>query len=180
MRRGQGRTGSRAGDFALKIRNSVLFLTVLPTFFFHFLSQCVVLRLRGLLLYGRIAFQLLKVFKFPALQELFNASEVLPYLPVTELIELINQSFKEVSVVTYNNERAIERFERLLENVFRLDIHMVGRLVEGQQIVILQHQLGHSQTCTLASRQYSHPLVDVLSAEQELGKDILSHTYIQK
>ena len=49
---------------------------------------------------------------------------------------------------------------------------MVGRFVEGQQVVALQHQLGHAQTGALAAGEHGHAFVDVLAAEQELGQQV--------
>ena len=58
------------------------------------------------------------------------------------------------------------------EHVLGADVHVVGGLVESQQIVGMKYQLGHGQTGTLASAEYSHLLVDVLPAEEEGTEDV--------
>ena len=45
---------------------------------------------------------------------------------------------------------------------------MVRRLVQGQEVVRLQHQSGHRQACPLPATQHTHPLVDVLPAEEDV------------
>ena len=71
-----------------------------------------------------------------------------------------------------NNQRAIKGLERLFQDVFRLDVHMVGRLIESKEIVALEHQFGHTETRPLASRKDSDLLVDVLAAKEELRQQV--------
>ena len=70
---------------------------------------------------------------------------------VTELIHLVNQAFKEITVVGDNNQRAIVCLQSLFENILGLDVHMVGRLIQCKHVVWLKHKLGHSKPCALAA-----------------------------
>ena len=72
----------------------------------------------------------------------------------------------------YDNQSPVVALEGLLEHVLGTDIHVVGRLVEGQQVVRVEYELGHGKTGTLASAEYGHLLVDVLTAEEKGPEDI--------
>ena len=49
---------------------------------------------------------------------------------------------------------------------------MVGRLIQYQKVIWLQHQSGHSQARALATRENFHLLVYILSSEQECSQNI--------
>ena len=93
-------------------------------------------------------------------------------MPVPELIDLVHQSVQEITVVRNDQQGTVEGLESLFENVLGLDVHMVGGLVEAEQVVALEHQFGHSQARSLASAQHGNPLVYVFPTEKELGQQV--------
>ena len=97
---------------------------------------------------------------------------MLLHAAVDELVDLVDQPVEEIAVVRDHDDRAVVGLQGLLQNIFRPDVHMVGRLVERQQIVRLEHQLGHRQPGTLAAAEHGHALVDVFALEQERGQDV--------
>ena len=60
---------------------------------------------------------------------------------------------EEEAVVADDHRAAGERFERLLERAQRLDVEIVGRLVEQQHVAALLQHLRHMDTVALAARQ---------------------------
>ena len=81
---------------------------------------------------------------------------------VAEFVNLVHQAVEEVAVVRDDHERAVVREQRLLQHVLGADIHMVRRLIERQQVVILQHQLRHSQPRPLATAEHGDALVNII------------------
>ena len=97
---------------------------------------------------------------------------MLPHLPIPEFVDLVHQSVQEIAVVGNDEQRPVKGLERLLQHVLRLDVHVVGRLVEDQEVVALQHQFRHPEPGPLAAAQHRHALVDVFPAEEERSQDI--------
>ena len=93
-------------------------------------------------------------------------------LSVTELVHLVNQPVEEVTVMGYHNQCAIICLQCLLEDFLRLDVHMVGRLVQSQEVVRLEHELRHAETGPFPSGKDTDLLVDILSPEKELREDV--------
>ena len=65
------------------------------------------------------------------------------YPAVAELVDLIDQSVEELAVVRNDDHRAVVFLQGVFEDVFRAHVHVVGRLVEYQQVVGLEHQPCH-------------------------------------
>ena len=94
------------------------------------------------------------------------------HLSVAELIELIHQSVKEITVMGDYNQCAVKGLQRLFEPVLGPDVHVVRGFVQGQDVVGRKHQLRHAQSGPLAATEDGNFLVDVLSPEQEGAQQI--------
>ena len=49
---------------------------------------------------------------------------------------------------------------------------MVGRFVQNQQVIRLEHQAGHRQTSPFTTRKHLDLFVDILSAEKESSQNV--------
>ena len=116
--------------------------------------------------------QLLQVFQFPFFKEVGNTPKVLFDPTVPEFIQLIHKPLQEAPVMGYNNQRAIELTESFFEDVLGADIHMVGRFIQRQHIIRLEHQLGHAEPGPLPPGQDRDLLVNVFSFEEKRPQDI--------
>ena len=105
-------------------------------------------------------------------QEIVDAAQVLLYAAVDELVNLVDQTVQEITVVRDHDNRPVVGLERLFQHILRTDVHVVRRLVKRQQIVCPEHQLGHRQARPLPAAQHRHLLVDVLPLEEEGCQDI--------
>ena len=79
-------------------------------------------------------------------QILINTAEMLAHFSATKLIDLIYESVKEVTIVADEDDSAIECLYSFFQNVLRLHIEMVGRLVEDKEIDWLKEQTYHRKT----------------------------------
>jgi hypothetical protein len=78
--------------------------------------------------------------------------------------------------VTHQQNGAFVIGERLLQQVERVHVEIVGRLVEHEQVARLREQLGEQETRALAARQRLHRPVRLPLLEQkipEIGHDVL-------
>ena len=98
---------------------------------------------------------------------------MLAYTTASELIDLGDQSVKELTVVADDDGGAVERPDGLLQHVLRCHVEVVGRLVEYQQVYRLQQQLYHGQTAAFAAAEHLHFLVGILAAEHEGPQDVV-------
>ena len=83
---------------------------------------------------------------------------------VAEFVDLADKAIKEITVVAHHDERTVEIQKRLLQHILRLQVEMVGRLIENQQVHRLQQQLEDGKTGALATRQHLHLLGRILAA----------------
>ena len=116
--------------------------------------------------------KLTEILQFPSMKELLHSAEMLLNLSITELVELIYEAIKKVTVMRHYHESAVICLKSLFENILRTDIHMVGRLIKSKQIIWLEHELSHSQTGTLSTAQHCYLLINILSLEKKSTKDI--------
>ena len=114
----------------------------------------------------------MEIFEFALFEEVVYSSEILPNTTITELIDLIYDTIKELSIVRYNHYRSIELLQSRFEDILRAHIHVVGRLIEHQQIVRFEHHPRHCQARTLTTRQDLNLLVDILATEQKSTQNI--------
>ena len=133
-----------------------------------------------LFLFRRIMpFQLVQILYAQLLEEILNASEVLLDTAVAELIDLVNQPVEEVPVVGDYDKSAVVTDQGLLEYVLGEYVHVVGRLVQRQEVVGVEHQLGHSQSGPLSAAQHGDLLVYILAFEEEGGEYVAQFgTYV--
>ena len=59
---------------------------------------------------------------------------------MAKLIDLRDEAVEEVAVVADADERAVEVLERLLEDVLRFEVKMVGRFVKDEEIDGLEQE----------------------------------------
>src|SRR4051794_10377249 len=81
------------------------------------------------------------------------------------------EAVEEEAVVADHHRAAGEILERLLERAQRLDVEVVGRLVEEEDVAALLEHLGHVDPVALAARELADLLLLVLPLEVE-GADI--------
>ena len=91
---------------------------------------------------------------------------------MAEFVHLADQTIQEVTVVTHYNQRAVEIQQRLLQYILRLEIQVVGRLIENQQIHRFQQQLQDSQTGPFSTRQNLYLLGRILATKHECTQQI--------
>ena len=95
------------------------------------------------------------------------------YYPlVAKLIDFLNQTIQKLTVVRYDNNRSVEIFQGILQDIFRAHIQMVGRLVEDKQIDWFKKQTDHRQTTALTSRQDRNFLFGCFSTKHESSQNI--------
>ena len=73
--------------------------------------------------------------------------------PAIELEDPLGHVVEEVAVVSHRDDRAVVLVEEALEPVDRLGVEMVRRLVEEQQIGVLEEQPGQRDAPSLAAAQ---------------------------
>ena len=91
---------------------------------------------------------------------------------MTELINLADKTIEEITVVTNYDERSVEIEQGLFQHILGLQVEVVGRLIENQQIHRLQQQFENGKAGALTSRQYFHLLGRILSAKHECSQQI--------
>ena len=72
--------------------------------------------------------------------------------------------------MTYYEKGSIVGNKGLFEDILTLYVHMVGRLVQEQEIMAFKHQAGHSQAGSLSSAKHCHLFIYVFSPKEELGQ----------
>ena len=92
--------------------------------------------------------------------------------PSPELVQLVHQPVQEIPVMGNHHHCAVKRLQSLFQDILAAYIHMVGRLVQGKDIVTLEHHPGKSQPRPFAAAEHLHPLVDIISPEEELSQKI--------
>ena len=73
----------------------------------------------------------------------------------------------ERPVVGHQHHRARVLHERRLEHLLRGNVEVIGRLVEQQEIGLLDRELAHHQTRPLAATQVADELERVVAAEKQ-------------
>ena len=67
----------------------------------------------------------------------------------------------------YEQQRAGEVLERLLQHLAAVHVQMVGGLVEYEEVVAPEHELGQRQPPPLAARERAHRLKHLVAGKQE-------------
>ena len=107
------------------------------------------------------------------LQEAIDGIQMFCDSLVSKLKDLRNQSIQEVTVMRNDNQRSIKLFQCRLQNILRLQIKMVGRLIQNQEVDRLQQELYHGQTGTLTTGEHLHLLGRIVATKHECAQQIL-------
>ena len=105
-------------------------------------------------------------------QELLVGARVAVRVAAAHLDDPIGQALDEVAVVRDEDQRAAVILERVEQDVLRVEVEMVGRLVEQQRVRRTQQHARHRQPRALAARQHAGLLVDVVAREEESAEDV--------
>ena len=92
---------------------------------------------------------------------------------ITNLHNASGHSFREVPIVAREDDGSLIFQQGLGKGVHRIDVEMVGRLIEDQDVVIAQEQCREAQAGPLAAGQNRDRLLDVGFAEQESAGDFV-------
>ena len=72
-------------------------------------------------------------------------------MPVPDLDDLGRESLDEVAIVRHDDERPAVVLERIQEHVLRIEIEVVGRLVEKQRVRRPQQHSRDSEACAFTA-----------------------------
>ena len=86
---------------------------------------------------------------------------------VAHVDDLGRDGADQVLVVGDEDDGAVELLEGTLEDVDRVDIEMVGRLVEQEQRVGRDEHLRQREAGALAAGEHRDALVDIVAVEEE-------------
>ena len=93
-------------------------------------------------------------------------------LAVADLDDLRRELLDEVAIVRHEDQRAAVVLERVEQHVLRIEIEVVGRLVEQQRVRRAQQHARDGEPRALAARQHGGLLVDVVAGEEEAAEDV--------
>ena len=107
-------------------------------------------------------------FSFGVGYELFvGAFEVVDFT-VTEMPDACGDFIDDVVVVGDQEDSAVLALERDVEGVDGLEVEVVGRLVEDQEIWFLQHEAAEDEARGFAAGEGARGLERVVAAEKHL------------
>ena len=88
----------------------------------------------------------------------------------------------EISVVRDDDDRAVKLRERRLERLTRVDVKVVGRLVEHEEVHLGENELAERQPCALAAAELRDREIDVLAhkakARESISDRQLGHRWV--
>ncbi len=88
--------------------------------------------------------------------------------PVAEQrVDVVAHALDEVAVVADDDERARPAVEQVLERGERVDVEVVGRLVEQQHVRLVHQQPHELEPAPLAAREVAHERARLVAAEAE-------------
>jgi len=90
---------------------------------------------------------------------------------VAHLDDPVGDAVEEVAVVRDEDDRADEALERRLERLDRVDVEVVRRLVEDEQVRTAHHQEQELEARALAAAQQAVRPAHLLVREQELHQE---------
>ena len=93
-------------------------------------------------------------------------------LTVTDLDHPVNMTVQKKAVVGNDNDRTCIAEEGILKNVFRFQIQMIGRLIENQQIGILEKDFQQRQSGFFPAREDGNLLMDIIPGKEEGAKEV--------
>ena len=90
--------------------------------------------------------------------------------PSRKLEDLPRDALYKVAVVRNEEQGAVEGFERLFEAFARLQVEVVGRLVQKQKVCPLRFQQHQREFCTLPAGECGHALFHVFFGQLRAGE----------
>src|SRR5450631_2144073 len=72
-----------------------------------------------------------------------------------------------MTVVRDEKHRAFVTRQRVYQHLLRVDVEMVRRLVEDQEVRRVEQHLGHHEPRLLAAREHAAPFLDVVAEKAE-------------
>ncbi len=105
-------------------------------------------------------------------QEILVVAEIGGGLPAGDLDHPCRQGIDEVAVVGDENQRPLIALERIEQDFLGLQVEVVGRLVEEQQVGGLEQQDGQGQAVALAAGEDTDLLVDIVAMEEEGAEQV--------
>ena len=85
------------------------------------------------------------------MKKLLDVSDVLLQPLGGDLVNKLGHVAQKIPVVGHDHQRAVESFQRLLQDGLALQVQVVGRLVKDQDIVGVEEKLAKGEPCLLAS-----------------------------
>jgi hypothetical protein len=73
--------------------------------------------------------------------------------------------------VRYNHQRAGELLKRLLQNIFRLHVEVIGGLIKNQKITRIQQHFGQGHTAFFSAGKDTNFFEYIISYKQEGSKN---------
>ena len=110
-------------------------------------------------------------------QELRVGARVHDRLAVTDLDDLRRQLLDEIPIVRDEDQRPAVVLERVEEDVLRIEVEVVGRLVEQQRVRRPQQHARDGEPRALAAGQHAGLLVDVVAGKQEPAEDVANRRH---
>jgi hypothetical protein len=91
---------------------------------------------------------------------------------VSHFHDLRGEAFDEIAIVRDEDQRAAVIGERVEQHFLRIDVEMVGRLVEQQRVRWPQQHARHGQARPLTAGQHRRLLIYIVSGKQEAAEDV--------
>src|SRR5215212_8233130 len=89
-----------------------------------------------------------------------------------DLDDAVGDTVEEVTVVRDEDHRTREPFQLGFEDLQRVYVEVVGRLVEDEAVRFSEHEQEQLQSGALSPAQGRHTLADLLVAEQETSEQL--------
>ena len=96
-------------------------------------------------------------------QELLVRSRVDERGPAADLHDFRGEALDEVAIVRHEDQRAAVVDQRVEQDFLRVEIEVVGRLVEQECVGRLEQHARDGEPGPLSARQHAGPLVDVVA-----------------
>src|SRR5579859_6807232 len=89
---------------------------------------------------------------------------------IADFPNLRGKPIDQIPVVGYQDDRAIELFQRFLQYLLGRNVQVIRRLVEQQEVHALQRQNCQRQPSSFTTTQGADRLPDVVAAEEVRGQ----------
>lgn len=84
---------------------------------------------------------------------------------VVDLQDQVAHLVEEVAVVRHHQQRLVTSTQIALQPFYHLEVEVVGRLVEDQEVGLQQQHVGQGHPLQLSTTQFAHLLLQVLDAQ---------------